>query len=191
MVSVSKLLLALPLFATALASDLSIVPISGTSMGAVQLADGNTRLYYQDSTTGAINAVVVSNVFTTGQSQGVSLLVPQDEVRKPTPVAVSLIAATGLEFVQLHVFFFSPENILSEYHWNETIGLFQGGASCVTCITNEGFVGVAGSDMLYAMANNATSPPTLRVGFVSAGSPGTISEAVNTGNGWSIASLTT
>ncbi|KAF9061825.1 hypothetical protein BDP27DRAFT_1428586 [Rhodocollybia butyracea] len=159
MVSVSKLLLVLPLFATALASDLSTVPISGTSMGAVQLADGNTRLYFQDSTTGAINAVVVSNVFTTGQSQGVSLLVPQDEVRKPTPVAVSLIAgSTGLEFVQLHVFFFSPDNISSEYHWNETIGIFQGGASCVTCITNEGFVGVAGSDMLYAMANNATSP---------------------------------
>ncbi|KAF9061823.1 hypothetical protein BDP27DRAFT_1369364 [Rhodocollybia butyracea] len=154
----------------ALVSDLSTVPILCTSMGAVQLADGNTRLYYQDSTTGAINGVVVSNGSTTRHSQGVSLLVPQDEVRKPTPVAVSLIAGWSSSNFD--------DNIFSEYHWNETIGLVQGGTSWVTCITNGGFVGATGSDMLYTMANNATSPPTLRVGCVSASSPVTISETV-------------
>ena len=45
-----------------------------------------------------------------------------------------------------------------------------------------------GSQVLYAMEDPTTK--TVRVGFVSAGSPGTLSEAVRTSGGaWSVASL--
>lgn len=83
------------------------------------------------------------------------------------------------------MFFVSPENILSEYYFTEGIGL-QGGTSCTTCVTSEGFLVTANSQMLYAIETSTK----VRVGFVSAGSPNTVSEAVSSGNGWSVASLT-
>ncbi|KAF9061820.1 hypothetical protein BDP27DRAFT_1369361 [Rhodocollybia butyracea] len=188
MLFVQKLFLALPLFAAALASELgadgtgSVFPVSGNHMGAAQVTDGDTRVFYQDSKAGTIVQVAVSNAFNIGQFEGTNVVVPSDEVRNNTPIAVP--SPTQATFSVLRVFFFSPDNILSEYFFNGTG--FEGGPTCTTCITAEGFVGVAGSQMLYALANTVT----LRVGFVSAGSPGTISEAVNSGNGWSVASLT-
>ncbi|KAJ3787906.1 hypothetical protein GGU11DRAFT_760537 [Lentinula aff. detonsa] len=156
-------------------------------MGSIQLPNGDTRLYYQDRNNGSIIEVVISNAFTIGVYETSLVLVPSSQVRSNSPVAVSLVA-DGDTFLQVHTFFFSPENVLSQYYWETGVGI-QGGADCLTCVTSKGFVGVAGSQMLYAMASSATSPPTLRVGFVSAGSPNTISEAVNTGSGWSVASL--
>ncbi|KAJ3773053.1 hypothetical protein FB446DRAFT_845111 [Lentinula raphanica] len=197
MLAISKLpvLLILPFYLTHLLKVFAInltanaiVPISGTNMGSVQLPNGDTRLYYQDRNNGSIIEVVISNAFTIGQYEASLVLAPFSEVRSNSPVAVSLVA-DGDTFLQVHTFFFSKENILSEYYWETGIGI-QGGADCSTCVTSKGFVGVADSQMLYAMASSATSPPTLRVGFVSAGSPDTISEAVNTGSGWSVASLT-
>ena len=45
-----------------------------------------------------------------------------------------------------------------------------------------------GSQVLYAMEDPTSK--TIRVGFVSTGSPGTLSEAVRTSGGaWSVASL--
>ena len=45
-----------------------------------------------------------------------------------------------------------------------------------------------GSQVLYAMEN--PNNKTVRIGFVSAGSPGTVSEAVSTSGGaWSVATL--
>ncbi|KAJ3932647.1 MAG: hypothetical protein NXY57DRAFT_96388 [Lentinula lateritia] len=175
-------------FASNLTTD-AVVPVSGTNMGSIQLPNGDTRLYYQDQHNGSIIEMVISNAFTIGVFEESAVLVPASQVRSNSPVAVSLVA-DGDTFVQVHTFFFSPENVLSQYYWDDVLGI-QGGANCLTCVTNKGFVGVAGSQMLYAMASSATSPPTLRVGFVSAGAPNTISEAVNTGSGWSVASLST
>ncbi len=78
----------------------------------------------------------------------------------------------------MHVYFFSRENVLSEYIWSS--GAFHGGASCAVCVTSEGFVATGGS-FLYALEN--PSKPSLRVGFVSAGSPNTVSEAESADNG--------
>ncbi|KAJ3897668.1 hypothetical protein F5879DRAFT_995696 [Lentinula edodes] len=159
-------------------------------MGAVQIPDGGTRVYYQEDS-GSIIEMVITNAFTmSGVYKESTVLVPASQVRSNSPVAVSLPVADGDTFLQVHTFFFSPENVLSQYYWDSVLGI-QGGANCLTCVTSEGFVGVAGSQMLYAIASSATSPPTLRVGFVSAGSPNTISEAVNTGGAWSVASLST
>ncbi|KAJ4477483.1 hypothetical protein J3R30DRAFT_224395 [Lentinula aciculospora] len=196
--TVLKFYLILPLYLMfllkTLANNLSnltadaVVPISGTNMGAVQLPDGNTRVYYQDGNNGSIVQLVISDAFNVGNFKSSNVWVPSSQVRENSPVAVSLVA-NGNTFVQIHVFFFSRENILSEYYWKGNGP--QGGAGCSDCVTSKGFVGVADSQMLYAMASSATSPPTLRVGFVSAGAPNTISEAVNDGSGWSVASLST
>ncbi|KAF8829886.1 hypothetical protein HHX47_DHR2000262 [Lentinula edodes] len=161
-------------FASNLTTD-AVVPVSGTNMGSIQLPNGDTRLYYQDQHNGSIIEMVISNAFTIGVFEESAVLVPSSQVRSNSPVAVSLVA-DGDTFIQ--------------YYWDDVLGI-QGGPNCLTCVTNKGFVGVAGSQMLYAMASSATSPPTLRVGFVSAGAPNTISEAVNTGSGWSVASLST
>ncbi|KAF9061822.1 hypothetical protein BDP27DRAFT_1485461 [Rhodocollybia butyracea] len=195
MLFVQSLLLSLPFVAMVLASDLSadgtnsVVPISGNNMAAAQVTTGDTRIYYQGSNNDTINQIAVSNAFTIGHFESVGVIVPADEVRFNTPIAVAAPAQDS--FLVLHIFFFSPDNVLSEYHWEPTANAFEGGPTCTTCVTNEGFVGVAGSQMLYAMVNTATTPAVLRVGFVSAGSPGTISEAVKTGGSWSLASLTT
>ncbi|KAJ3730943.1 hypothetical protein DFJ43DRAFT_1189649 [Lentinula guzmanii] len=175
----------------AIASNLTanaIVPISGTNMGAVALPDGNTRVYYQDSNNGSIIQLVISNALTEGGYRSSNVWVPPSEVRYNTPVAASLVQSTNDDSDQIHVFFFSPDNILSEYYWKGDG--HQGGPDCSDCVTGSGYVGVEGSQMLYALASSATSPPTLRVGFISAGSPNTITEAVKTTGGWSLASLT-
>ncbi|KAJ3743948.1 hypothetical protein DFH05DRAFT_1399005 [Lentinula detonsa] len=174
----------------AIASNLTanaIVPISGTNMGAVELPDGNTRVYYQDGNNGSIIQLIISNALTEGGYRFSNVWVPPSEVRYNTPVAVSLVQSDDT-FQQIHVFFFSPDNILSEYYWKGDGP--TGGPDCSDCVTGSGFVGVEGSQMLYALASSATSPPTLRVGFISTGSPNTITEAVKTTGGWSLASLT-
>ncbi|KAF9061827.1 hypothetical protein BDP27DRAFT_1428588 [Rhodocollybia butyracea] len=174
MLFVKKVFLAIPLLATALASDLStdstnsVVPVSGKVMVAAQATSGDTRIYYQ-ANNGSIVQIAVSNAFTVGQFESTHIEVPPDEVRYNTLLLSQLPPKLPSSW-SLHIFFFSPDNILSEYFFNGSS--FEGGPTCATCITNEGFVGAEGSQML-------------------AGSPETISEAVNTGSGWSVASLTT
>ncbi|KAE9408954.1 hypothetical protein BT96DRAFT_970411 [Gymnopus androsaceus JB14] len=178
MLFISKALLMLPLFLSltlAAPSDIpttrsanTVIPITGTNMGAVSLSDGNTRVYYQDATNGTIIQLVISNDFE---------IVPADEVRQNSPIAVSLLSnAAGFE----------------QYIWEaEVTGGFQGGPTCTDCVTNKGFVGAAGSQMLYALATSGTSPPVIRYGFVlDSGDSNTISEAINTGSGWTVATLT-
>jgi len=201
MLFISKALLMLPLFLSltlAAPSDSpttrsanTVIPITGTNMGAVSLSDGNTRVYYQDATNGTIIQLVISNDFEIGVWENSALIVPADEVRQNSPIAVSLLSnAAGFE--QIRLGFFSPDNVLSEYIWEaEVTGGFQGGPTCTDCVTNKGFVGAAGSQMLYALETSGTSPPVIRYGFVlDSGDSNTISEAVNTGSGWTVATLT-
>ncbi|KAF9049415.1 hypothetical protein BDP27DRAFT_1180957, partial [Rhodocollybia butyracea] len=103
-------------------------------------------IYYQ-ANNGSIVQIAVSNAFTVGQFESTHIEVPPDEVRYNTPLAVA--APTQTSFFVLHIFFFSPDNILSEYFFNGSS--FEGGPTCATCITNEGFVGAEGSQMLYAL----------------------------------------
>ncbi|KAF9061824.1 hypothetical protein BDP27DRAFT_1192347, partial [Rhodocollybia butyracea] len=118
------------------------------NMAAAQVTTGDTRIYYQDTSDENIVQIAVSNAFTIGQFRSMGAVIPSDEVRYNTPIAV---ASPTQDAFLLHIFFFSPDNVLSEYHWNQTANAFQGGPTCDTCVTNEGFVGVAGSQMLYAM----------------------------------------
>ncbi|KAE9408967.1 hypothetical protein BT96DRAFT_985287 [Gymnopus androsaceus JB14] len=110
MLLISKALLMLPLYLSltlAAPSDSptarsanTVIPITGTNMGAVSLSNGNTRVYYQDATNGSIIQLVVSNDFEIGVYVSSAVIVPADEVRSNSPVAVSLLSnAAGFEQV--------------------------------------------------------------------------------------------
>ncbi|KIK61058.1 hypothetical protein GYMLUDRAFT_225250 [Collybiopsis luxurians FD-317 M1] len=187
------LLSAFPLIARAASlatNSAAYIAISGNTMAGVEVPSGDSRVYYQDSSNGSILEVDITNAFTVGQYVGSKVIVPSSEVRSNSPIAASVVLFEGTGYQELHVFFFSPQNVLSEYYIKNPNPEWTGGPTCTDCLTSEGFVGLAGNQMLYAMASSATTPPTLRVGFASVGAPNTISEAVNTGNGWSLASLT-
>ena len=110
------------------------------------------------------------------------------QVHNPTHLIWLLI-----HFLQIHLFFYSPNNLLSEYYYAVTSAGgnngWLGGPACTTCIQQSGFFGVNGSQVLYAFENPADG--TIRVGFISAGSPGTLSEAIKTTpNGvWSVSTM--
>lgn len=60
-------------------------------MGAVEIPNGDTRIYYQDITTGDIIQLDVSNAFNVGIFESGTVLVPGSEVRQNSPVAVSVV----------------------------------------------------------------------------------------------------
>jgi len=90
----------------------------------------------------------------------------------------------------VRVFFFSKDYILSEWIWTSDLGT-RGGDACPECITHNGFAVVPGSQALYAMINPSAPASKVRVGFISPGSPGTITEATLNGNTnkWSLSVL--
>ncbi|KAJ6586320.1 hypothetical protein DFH09DRAFT_1143120 [Mycena vulgaris] len=193
---VFQLILALPfMFSSVLGSALAnpAVP-SSTDTGrpltlvgnvaAVQATDlgGDTRLYYQNQDN-SIQETSISGPFTSGTFEGTQVLIPANEVLPGTPIAA--VTLNGNAFQEIHVFFVSPSNILSEYWWNGQT--WFGGPSCGSdCITQNQFAVQPGSKLLYAMSS--TGGPH-RVGFVSAGNPGTLTEADITPSGWQLAPL--
>ena len=84
----------------------------------------------------------------------------------------------------------SPAQVLSEYIWTDALG-WRGGPSCTVCITADTFSVQPNSKVLYAMGNNAVgNTASLRVGFVSAGAPTTLSEVDFTpAGGWKLVQL--
>ena len=92
-------------------------------------------------------------------------------------------------FSQAHVFYYAPDNLLSEYYWSASLSPnWQSGPDCTACIQQAGFFGVNGSQVLYTFVD---PDENLRVGFISAGNPETLSEAIGqtTNGGWSVAAL--
>lgn len=76
---------------------------------------------------------------------------------------------------------------MSEFSWDPTRGS-RHGPSCADCLTTSGFTAQAGSNVLYVLQLQSTD--AVRVGFVSAGAPGTLSEVENSTNGkWKLATL--
>ncbi|KAJ7763449.1 hypothetical protein B0H16DRAFT_1311173, partial [Mycena metata] len=146
---------------------------------------GDTRLYYQNADN-SIQQISVSGPFTSGELYGTRVLVPADEVQANTLIAAAMI--NGETFV--HVFFISPRNTLSEYIFRPGTG-WRGGANCTECIDTEGYVVQPGNRVLYAMGNSdAGSLALLRVGFVSAGAPGALTEVdYDLTNGWRLAQM--
>ncbi|KAJ6492985.1 hypothetical protein C8R45DRAFT_988547 [Mycena sanguinolenta] len=160
-----------------------IVPISVTaSMASVQSSSGDTRIYFQ-AHDNSITELAVSGPFSsphTNNAPGFTL-VPANQVMPGS--AVAAFETTGGD---IHVYFFSPAMVLSEYVWVNTQGAWNGGPTCTICVTSSGF-SAASIETLYAMVNSAGQ---IRVGFVSAGVPGTLVEAgVQTGGNWGVTSL--
>ncbi|KIK66792.1 hypothetical protein GYMLUDRAFT_239021 [Collybiopsis luxurians FD-317 M1] len=175
-----------PVFSASNAANLAI-PVAGTStMDALTLSSGETQIYYQNSTTRGITLLSVSNAFNSGHFQSSIPLVPSGEVRGTSPIAV---AAIGDPWTEIHVFFVSSLNVLSEYIWTSSTNVWQGGPSCSVCLTSDGYLASASSNMLYALATTTSTGTTWRVGFVSAGVSNTITEVINTGSGWILAPL--
>ncbi|KAJ7196388.1 hypothetical protein GGX14DRAFT_574960 [Mycena pura] len=177
----------------------NVAPIQAPAFwtGALQ---GDTRIYYQNAD-GGIQATGISGPLTSGTFIFTQALVPASQVQGNTPIAAVTINEAAFQAVrfrvhlahigmQVHVFFVSPSNILSEYIFSEATG-WRGGPSCTDCIDVQGFVVQSGNRVLYAMANEeAGSLALLRVGFVSAGAPDTLSEAdFDAQNGWRLAQM--
>ncbi|KAJ7713383.1 hypothetical protein B0H16DRAFT_1478705 [Mycena metata] len=125
----------------------------------------------------------------------IQTLVPAEQVQPHTLIAAVItdgVDFTGVRFsfrAVTHIYFDSPDNILSEYI--NPGGAWIGGPTCTTCIVGNRFAVQPGNSVLYALANNGPSEPAfIRVGFVSAGAPGALSEAVfTTANGWTLAQV--
>ncbi|KAJ7875194.1 hypothetical protein B0H13DRAFT_2037351 [Mycena leptocephala] len=155
------------------------------NVAAVQLsASADTRIFFQDST-----GAIIEGGVTAGKNIGNNLLVPANQVLPHTPI-FAINAPTAASYM-IRLYFFSPENVLSEYIYPTTIAQntngFMGGPSCTVCLTTQGIVGSSTSQVLYAMANPAFTQ--FRVGFISAGQPTTVSEATNVGGGWQVSTI--
>ncbi|KAJ6551458.1 hypothetical protein B0H19DRAFT_1073158 [Mycena capillaripes] len=154
------------------------------------IANNDTRLYHQNPDDNSIRVLEVTGAFTTGILFGSVELVPPGAAQPNTLIAA---VALGLEFNEVHLYFISPSNILSEYIFTAASG-WRGRPTCMECIDVNQFAVQSGNRVLYAMVNeNATGSTTkLRVGFVSAGSPTGLTEAVfDAVNGWQLGTLVT
>ena len=179
-----------------------LTPVGGVA--PAPLDSGLSEYYYQVSS-GAIVGVEVSGPFETSSSTTSAPFtrISPGQALFGTPIATCSSSTAGAteytnvrayetvngcsSILQLHVFYFDPENLLSEFTWTPSIG-WQNGSACTNCVQQAGFFGVNGSQVLYAYENSPAG--TVRVGFISAGSPQTLSEAVQSPNAaWSLTTL--
>ncbi|KAF7351995.1 hypothetical protein MVEN_01161700 [Mycena venus] len=173
----------LPGNSTAVVPSPNLVPVAPLgNVASVQNTQGDTRLYFQDSTGAIVQGRVTKPFLSGGTYLGSAPLIPASEVLPNTPIAA--ITANTATYTAIRIYFLSRENVLSEYMWTSTAG-FTGGPTCTKCLTTQGIVVQNGSEVLYAMANTAFNQ--FRVGFISAGQPATISEVENLGSGWGVA----
>jgi len=181
---------ALPTIETIAERATNIVPLVPVgNMAAIQEPGGQSRLYYQKPD-GSIWQYAVSASFDTGVVDVGFIdtqITPADEVQMGTLLAATQLRAPLEDnFPEIHIVYVSPANVLSETIWRNTTA-FSSGSACPDCITNLGVVVQPGSKVLYAMLDQDTD--NLRVGFVSAGAPGTISELDHDRGFWQIAAL--
>ncbi|KAJ7722720.1 hypothetical protein B0H16DRAFT_1600015 [Mycena metata] len=174
---------ALPRSANAsLSPEFRPVTFVGDVAAVVTNTAGSTHIYYQNPDN-SIQETITSAPFVVGTFEASTAIVPADEVLCGTPIAATTISNTGFP---IRVFFVSPNYILSEYAWTGTA--WEGWPQCSGCITANQFAVEPGSSVLYALAGS-TADVFLRVGFVSAGQPGTLTEAEFTGGKWELLSL--
>ncbi|KAF7351996.1 hypothetical protein MVEN_01161800 [Mycena venus] len=169
---------------TAVVPSPNLVPIAPMgNVASVQITTGDTRIFYQDSTGAILIRGVTAPFLSGGTVRAIQSLVPASQVLPYTPIAA--ITTNTATYTAMRVYFFSRENVLSEYIWTGPTTGWTGGPSCTKCLTTQGIVVQNGSEVLYAMANTAFNQ--FRVGFISAGQPATISEVENLGSGWGVA----
>ncbi|KAJ6478270.1 hypothetical protein C8R45DRAFT_1006920, partial [Mycena sanguinolenta] len=148
----------------------------GAGAVAMQLQNGDTRIYYQGAD-GAIyhTGGVGSAVSGARYRQGV-LLVPAEKVRFNTPLAVT--AWSG--FSETRLYFIDQNNQVREL-CDGRMGKFVPGG-----FDNMHYKAAPNSGFLYALSN---SHGDIRVGFQSADAPGVITEAAIAGGNWASARL--
>ncbi|KAJ7476757.1 hypothetical protein FB451DRAFT_247170 [Mycena latifolia] len=157
------------------------IPFGGGSASIVQTPTSDTRIYHQNPD-GSIWEISASGPFVKPAFEGQFLLVPAAEVLPGTPIVATSVDGN---LADVHVFFFSPKLVVSEYIWTNGIG-WTGGSTCTKCLTANGFV-AASAQYLYAVENlAATAASTLRVGFNGAGAPGSLTEANKVGGVWQL-----
>ena len=180
----------------------SLTPVGGVAPAPID--SGLSEYYYQVSS-GAIVGVTATGPFENSSSitSAPFTRVAPGQALFGTPIATCYSSTAGAteytnvracetvngcsSIFQLHVFYFAPDNLLSEFSWTPSTGL-QSGSGCTSCVQQAGFFGVNGSQVLYAYENSPAG--TVRVGFISAGSPQTLSEAVQSPNAaWSLTTL--
>ncbi|KAF8057466.1 hypothetical protein FPV67DRAFT_1527535 [Lyophyllum atratum] len=170
-------------------SAVDFVPVSPQgNVAAIQLPGPpvQTRLYWQDNTGAIVQYALTNGAFTTGKSiSSAVVVVPATDVLRHTPIVATVIgdASQGL-----HVFFLAPNRTLSEWRFTVPAG-GRSGDACPGCIVHSGFTVAEGSGVLYALEEPISKG--LRVGFVSPGAPGTLTEAVSADDGatWQLATM--
>ncbi|KAJ7651377.1 hypothetical protein FB45DRAFT_1051119 [Roridomyces roridus] len=199
-----KTLISLAAVALSLATTLptpDLFPISTVPGGNIAVAiapalGGETRFFYQRED-GGIQMLGLNGSFATGSVYLNEPLVPPEEVQFRTPLITMVVDDM---FTEIRLFFLSPQNVVSEYLYQPNHGGWRGGATCLDiepadCLTNLNFVAAPGSSVLYAAYNPSQArpgaPPTawIRVGFVSAGNPLGLTEAVFDINGWRLETM--
>ncbi|KAJ7832973.1 hypothetical protein B0H13DRAFT_2288988 [Mycena leptocephala] len=158
----------------------TIVPVEFAGNAAAIQAPAfgeDTRIYYQADVSGGILELAVSGPATVGKAFSLQTLIPAAQVQPRTLIAAVITDGVDFTGVRLsfravtHIYFVSPDNILSEYI--NPGGAWIGGPNCTTCIDRNRFAVQPGNSVLYALANNGPNEPAfIRVGFVSAGAPG-------------------
>lgn len=162
----------------------SVVPFTTKSdIAIIQNPNGNgdSRIYYQPAS-GTITEYSLSGNFDTGKTKGTGPLaiVPAAQAFQGTPIS----AVVFKDYVEVHVFFLSPQGILSEYYWSAATS-WKGGPGCAECVTALGI-------RVNGRALSATLNPignVIAVGFVSAAAPGTLTEVVKRNGKWVVAPL--
>ncbi|KAK7027984.1 hypothetical protein VNI00_015070 [Paramarasmius palmivorus] len=164
----------------------------GPVVGA-QTLNGQSFLFYQDCCTGDIVMRAVSNGFTVPASttNGFSAVVPGSQVLWGTPIAVAQRASQPNEMGELGLYFFSQNRTLNEYRYTQnTVPPWNGGPTCETCIDKQNYVVEQNSNILYAMGSvSGNAKVGVRVGFISADHPDTLSEANRAAGVWSLATM--
>ncbi|THV04596.1 hypothetical protein K435DRAFT_835320 [Dendrothele bispora CBS 962.96] len=153
---------------------------------------GATHVFFQDRS-GVINRLCTTDAFVRGGTQDPECTpqrnaVPADEVLFGTPLAAVTLTGPNGGFAGNHAYFIKPDFTLGEYNHSSSPKF---GTGCTTCIDNEKFQVQPGSTALYAIATTEKPAFQLRVGFVSAASPGTVTEATYNANTqkWSLATM--
>ncbi|KAJ7574155.1 hypothetical protein C8J56DRAFT_1173071 [Mycena floridula] len=152
---------------------------------AMTLSPAGWSIFYQDQT-GGINVLNLGGLFDGGQiTSGPTQIVSPGEVLPCTPLAAIPRNSNN----QAHVFFLSPNLIVSEYFFAEgqaNLG-WQGGSGCTSCLTSSNFKVASGTRALFAATNTANE--AMAVGFISDSNPGTLTQAVKRAAGWVLATL--
>ncbi|KAG6807774.1 hypothetical protein H0H92_006429 [Tricholoma furcatifolium] len=162
-------------------------------MGEISLVHASNdagRLYFQQaagSNAGTIAEYSLTGPFDTGHIFATGpvpqVIVPADEVAEGSPITATILTSNSTPFQEVHVFFLSPSNILSEYYWLPIVG-WSGGSSCGSaCVTSLNAHVDTSSDIIIT-ANQDINNDFLLVTFVDANNTGTLTQAIKRNGVW-------